>query len=123
MDFAGLEHVSDWKEMVRLKFQAAILAANRNLTPPGVSATSNIRWSTSEERDFPALLLEQQGNFKPMAVQLPTKTTKQVMAYYAANYEHLSKIDILNYVANTPYLWSLFEGNHSKRRSPCSSRV
>ncbi|KAJ7875089.1 hypothetical protein B0H13DRAFT_1894295 [Mycena leptocephala] len=102
MDFAGLEHVSDWKEMVRLKFQAAILAANRNLTPPGASAASTIRWSTSEERDFPALLLEQQGNFKRMAAQLPTKTTKQVMAYYAANYEQLSKIDILNYVANTP---------------------
>ncbi|KAJ7919990.1 hypothetical protein B0H13DRAFT_2427037 [Mycena leptocephala] len=76
------------------KFSAALITAGHVVATRDLAASYIAPWSRLEEIKFPVLVLGYNGNFKHIAVQLPNKTTAQVMVYFKDHSQELAKMDI-----------------------------
>ncbi|KAJ7483032.1 hypothetical protein B0H11DRAFT_1914774 [Mycena galericulata] len=79
------------------KFGASLLAASHAVAPHDLARSYTVSWSESElgfSVKFPVLVLAYGDNFKCIAINLPNKTTTQVMAHFGNHCQEVEKIDI-----------------------------
>ncbi|KAJ7817070.1 hypothetical protein B0H13DRAFT_2135722 [Mycena leptocephala] len=103
--FRNLSDSASLKDTVSKRFSEALLMARHIVATHDLAAPYIAPWSRVEEIKFPLLILGCNGNFKHIAVQLPNKTTAQVMVYFKDHCQELAKMDIVRHI--TQYLQTL----------------
>ncbi|KAJ7934516.1 hypothetical protein B0H13DRAFT_1951071, partial [Mycena leptocephala] len=87
------------KQAVHEKFGEALIMARRLVAARELRTTRIVPWSALEQAKFPVLLLSYGGDLRRVAVQLPNKTTMQVMVYFVDHCKELELMDIAQHIS------------------------